>query len=210
MAALAALAVLRGWLGRLGDRRTWAPLRRSVAATVVMGVVVLVVSNLSGADHGLALLARVIGSVAVGAAVFVGVSVLLGRRAERTGRAAPDEARLVARAGPDRTGHSGPPVRTDRAGRPGRSDRQRRSLGYEGGIAYESGMGPGTGMVPPVGQLATARRPWSGSGLGPIYRAGSAPAPAPPPDDAGAGGSPGPSPYDEERPEDPDQRGPEN
>ena len=192
--ASAALAVLRGWLGRLGDRRTWAPLRRSVAATVVMGVVVLVVSNLSGADHGLALLARVIGSVAVGAAVFVGVSVLLGRRAERTGRAAPDEARLVARAGPDRTGHSGPPVRTDRAGRPGRSDRQRRSLGYEGGIAYESGMGPGTGMVPPVGQLATARRPWSGSGLGPIYRAGSAPARHRRPTTRGPAGPPAPLP----------------
>ncbi len=213
VAAVAALAVLRGWLGRLGDRRTWAPLRRSVTATVVMGVVVLVVSNLSGADHGLALLARVVGSVAVGAVVFVAVSVVLGRRAERTGRAAPDEGRLVARAGPDRTGRSGRPHHS------GRSDRQRRSLGYEGGIAYESGMGPGTGMVPPVGQLAATRRPWSGSGLGPIYRAGSTPTPTRPADGAGTGGAPGPSPYDAEGPGgpgrtgrtgDPDQQGPEN
>jgi putative peptidoglycan lipid II flippase len=177
IAAVAALAVLRGWLGRLGDTRTWAPLRRSVAATVVMGVVVLVVSNLSGADQGFALLGRVVASVAVGAVVFVAVSVGLGRRAERTGRAVPVERRLVARAGP------------------ARADLRRSSLGTEGGVAYESGMGPGTGMVPPVGQLATARRPWSGSGLGPIYPAGSPPTPAPP-----AGPPAGSLPYDAERP----------
>ena len=190
VAAVAALAVLRGWLGRLGDARTWAPLRRSVAATVVMGAVVLVVSNLSGAEHGLALFVRVVGSIAVGALVYVAVSVVLGRRVERAGRAGTDEPRLVSRAGP------------------GQVAARRRALGYEGGIAYESGMGPGTGMVPPVGQLAASRPPRTGSGLGPIYPASSGrpPDPRPPP---GSPGSTGPLPYDAERPQDPERPGPE-
>jgi len=182
----AALVVLRGWLGRLGDHRTWAPLRRSAAATVVMGVVVLVVSNLSGADHGPALLARVLGSIAVGALVFVGVSVLLAQREVRTaGRAAPAEPRLVSRSGP------------------APAEDGRRSLEFEGGIAYESGMGPGTGMVPPVGQLATERRPWSGSGLGPIYRKSDSEAPGSQGPELGGQRNDG-LPYDADDPDGPD------
>ena len=211
-AAVAGLAVLRRWLGRLGDARTWSPLRRGVAATVVMGAVVLVVSNLSGADHGVVLLARVLGSVLVGAVVYVAATFVLGRRAERAGRGGAGERRLIARAGP--------------------GDAAR---GVEGAMSYESGMGPGTGMVPPVGPLAPARRPGSGSGLGPIYRGGSrkvlgparpsrpprppgpprAPgrtgSPAPlrrvggnrPPRAPDAGGDAGPVPYDAERPDGP-------
>ena len=41
---------------------------------------VLLVSNVSGADHGVTLLARVAGAVVVGVIVFVGVVALLGRR----------------------------------------------------------------------------------------------------------------------------------
>ena len=73
-------------------------------ATVVMGVVVLVVSNLSGADHGPALFARVVGSVVVGVVVFAGVSVFLATRAERLGARRPrPHGRRPAAAG-DRGG----------------------------------------------------------------------------------------------------------
>ena len=47
-----------------------------------MGIAVLVVSNLSGATHGFALLARVVGSIAVGTVVYGAVVVALGRRHE--------------------------------------------------------------------------------------------------------------------------------
>lgn len=86
--ALAGLAVLRSWFGRLGTVTTWAPLRRVAVASVAMGLVVLVVSNLSDATAGAGLVARVIGSVAAGLIAFVGVTVVLGRRQESRRRAA--------------------------------------------------------------------------------------------------------------------------
>ncbi len=86
VAAVWGLFVLRGWLGPLGSSRTWAPLRREALATVLMGVAVLVVSNVSGAQHGFALLGRVVGSVVVGAFVYLGASIVLGQRAGRRER----------------------------------------------------------------------------------------------------------------------------
>ena len=50
--ALLGVAVLHQWFGRLGVGHTWDPLRRVAVATVAMGIVVLVVSNLSGAMSG--------------------------------------------------------------------------------------------------------------------------------------------------------------
>jgi hypothetical protein len=47
---------------------------------VAMGATVLVVSNLSGSDHGLVLAGRVLGAVVAGSAVYGGVAVVLGRR----------------------------------------------------------------------------------------------------------------------------------
>jgi putative peptidoglycan lipid II flippase len=85
--ALIGLAVLRRWFGSLGTRSTWAPLRRVGLASVAMGATVLVVSNISGAMHGVALLLRVLGSVVAGLAVYGAVAVLLGRREQlRHGR----------------------------------------------------------------------------------------------------------------------------
>ena len=52
VSALVGLAILRKWFGPLGTHALWAPLRRAVAASVAMGVVVLAVSNISGAMHG--------------------------------------------------------------------------------------------------------------------------------------------------------------
>jgi peptidoglycan biosynthesis protein MviN/MurJ (putative lipid II flippase) len=78
--AIVGLGVLRRWLGTLGGRRMWAPLRRVVAASAVMGVVVLIVSNLSGSTSTVGLLVRVVVSVLAGGAVYLGVGLFLGGR----------------------------------------------------------------------------------------------------------------------------------
>jgi putative peptidoglycan lipid II flippase len=99
--ALLGVAQLRRWFGPLGTDGTWTPLRRVGAATVAMGVVVLVVSNLSGATHGVFLLLRVVGAIVAGGAVYGAVAFVLGRRAaarqRQLARQAKQSRRLVAR-----------------------------------------------------------------------------------------------------------------
>jgi peptidoglycan biosynthesis protein MviN/MurJ (putative lipid II flippase) len=80
VAALLALAVFRQWFGRLAERETWAPLIRVAVASVPMGIVVLVVSNLSGSTTIPALLVRVIGAMLAGGLTFAAVVIWLGRR----------------------------------------------------------------------------------------------------------------------------------
>lgn len=82
VSALLALAVFRQWFGRLAERATWAPLVRVLIACVPMGIVVLVVSNVSASNSIPALLVRVGGSVVLGGLAFGAVVILLGRRAE--------------------------------------------------------------------------------------------------------------------------------
>jgi putative peptidoglycan lipid II flippase len=84
--ALCGMVLLHRWLAPLAPHGAWRPLWRVTAASAVMAVAVLVVSNLSGADHGVALWARVIGGVVVGIVVFVGAVALLGRRDARRRR----------------------------------------------------------------------------------------------------------------------------
>jgi putative peptidoglycan lipid II flippase len=98
VAALLALAVFHQWFGRLAERETWAPLVRVVIASVPMGVVVLVVSNLSASTSVAGLLARVVGSVVAGGLTFGAVVIWLGRRHD-THRRPP--SRPVGPAGPD-------------------------------------------------------------------------------------------------------------
>ncbi len=78
--ALLGLALLRQWFGRLGTAAVWAPLRRVAYSTIAMGIVVLVVSNLTSANHGNALLVRVVGSVVAGGLAYAVVAVVTGRR----------------------------------------------------------------------------------------------------------------------------------
>jgi putative peptidoglycan lipid II flippase len=101
VAALAALAVFHQWFGRLADRETWAPLGRVLIATVPMGIVVLVVSNLSGSTSVVGLLVRVTAAVVAGGLTFGAVVVWLGRRhdARRPPRPRPP-ARPVGSLGP--------------------------------------------------------------------------------------------------------------
>ena len=104
VAAVLALAVFRQWFGRLAERETWAPLWRVVVATVPMGVVVLVVSNLSGSTSVAGLLARVVGAVVAGGLTFGAVVVWLGRRHDAAAagrrRRAPARARSAPSANP--------------------------------------------------------------------------------------------------------------
>ncbi|HXR54446.1 MAG TPA: murein biosynthesis integral membrane protein MurJ [Acidimicrobiales bacterium] len=86
LAALLGVVVLRGWLGSLGGRRVWSPLRGSALSTVVMGVAVLVVSNLSGASRGFGLLVRVLVSVAVGGGAYLATAVIMANHDRRVGR----------------------------------------------------------------------------------------------------------------------------
>jgi putative peptidoglycan lipid II flippase len=78
--ALSGIALLRRWFGALGTPATWSPLRRVAWASVAMGVTVLIVSNLSGAERGVGLLLRVVGAIVAGLVVYGGVAVALGRR----------------------------------------------------------------------------------------------------------------------------------
>jgi putative peptidoglycan lipid II flippase len=82
VSALIGVGLLRRWFGHLGVPGVWDPLRRVYLATFAMGVVVLVVSNLSGSDSVVALVARVVLAVLAGAAAYGAVIFLLGRRHE--------------------------------------------------------------------------------------------------------------------------------
>lgn len=80
VAAIIGLAVLHQWFGRLGNPHCYQPLLRVLVASVAMGVVLLVVSNLSTANHGPALVARVFGSIIAGGLVYLGTISLIARR----------------------------------------------------------------------------------------------------------------------------------
>jgi hypothetical protein len=73
-------------LGHLGPPRCFRPLLRVLIASLVMGIVVLLVSNLSSALSGPALFLRVVGAIVLGAAAYVLTAAFLARRGLR-GRA---------------------------------------------------------------------------------------------------------------------------
>lgn len=105
VAAIAGIVVLRSWLGPLGTSRTWAPLRRVAFASLVMGIFIVVVSNISASNTGIALVARVGVSATLGIALYVAVSSLLARHSRRKNmgsrrtpiHVATSEARLTRR-----------------------------------------------------------------------------------------------------------------
>jgi putative peptidoglycan lipid II flippase len=89
VAALLAVTVFHQWFGRLAEPETWTPLGRVVVSSIPMGVVVLVVSNLSGSTSPAELLARVVGAVVAGGLTFGAVVVWLGRRHDGRRRPGP-------------------------------------------------------------------------------------------------------------------------
>jgi len=115
VAALLALAVVRQRIGGLGGPDLTTPVKRVLGASAAMAVTTVLAVNVSGADHGPALLGRVVLAVVVGAATYVGAAAVLGaRHARRTAGMRPDPpGATAAGAGdpPDRT-PTGPSGRT--------------------------------------------------------------------------------------------------
>jgi putative peptidoglycan lipid II flippase len=80
VAAIIGLAYLHSHLGHLGPPRCYGPLLRVLAASLAMGVVILVISNLSAGTGMLTLIERVFGSLIFGGLAYVGVISLIGRK----------------------------------------------------------------------------------------------------------------------------------
>jgi putative peptidoglycan lipid II flippase len=89
VAAVLALAVFHQWFGRLAAPETWAPLWRVAIASIPMGIVVLIVSNLSGSTSTIGLFARVVGATIAGGITFAAVVIWLGRRHDAARRRPP-------------------------------------------------------------------------------------------------------------------------
>ena len=83
VAAVAGLLLLEHWLGHLGSPGCYRPLGRICASSAVMGLVIAVVSNLSGALAGPALVARVLGAAILGAGAYLGTAALVHTRQTR-------------------------------------------------------------------------------------------------------------------------------
>ena len=81
--AIAGLILLKKWIGRLAPPRCFAPLKRIIVASIVMGLVVLTISNLSDAQSGPALVARVAASLVFGGLAYLGTTVIMGRKQVR-------------------------------------------------------------------------------------------------------------------------------
>ena len=80
VAAVLGLAYLHAHLGHLGPPRCYRALLRVVTASVAMGIVIVVFSNLSASTSLSSLMERVFGSLIVGGLAYLGVISLLGRR----------------------------------------------------------------------------------------------------------------------------------
>jgi putative peptidoglycan lipid II flippase len=89
VAAVLAYITFRNWFGAIGTAEIWAPLWRVAVASVPMGAVVLVVSNLSGSTSVLGLLARLVAASLCGLVVFGAVVIWLGRRHDTRRRTEP-------------------------------------------------------------------------------------------------------------------------
>ena len=83
VAAVLALLVIRHRIGGLGGDNLTRPIKRVVGASVVMAVVTVLAINVSSATHGIALLARVVLAVVVGAVAYLATAGIAGARAER-------------------------------------------------------------------------------------------------------------------------------
>ncbi len=125
VAAIAGILVLRSWLGPLGTSRTWAPLRRVVLASIIMGIFIAVISNISASDSGIGLVLRVGVSAILGVGLYVVISSISARRSIRSHERRPASRTpmhaAAGRLGSARRGNSGPGRRSGpRSGHSGR------------------------------------------------------------------------------------------
>jgi putative peptidoglycan lipid II flippase len=78
VAAIVALGVLRRRIGTFGGDNLTRPLKRVAGATMVMAVVTVLAVNVSGATHGIGLLARVALALAAGAGAYGAAAGMAG------------------------------------------------------------------------------------------------------------------------------------
>jgi len=126
--AVLAMRVVGGRIGGLGGEALVRPVRRVLGATLVMAVVLVLAVSVSGADHGMALLGRVVLALVAGTVAYFGAAAVLAavdRRQHRSSPAGrgrgpapsapplPPDPRPPRRAFHDRLdeGLDGPPVR---------------------------------------------------------------------------------------------------
>jgi hypothetical protein len=107
--------VIRRRVGGLGGDDLTTPVKRVVGASAVMAVATVLALNVSGANSGFGLLARVVLAVVVGVLAYVATAGFLASRHAR--RTANDRAR---RSG-TRPGATLPPSPVGRRSAPGRS-----------------------------------------------------------------------------------------
>lgn len=81
--AIVALGVLRKRIGRLGGDNLTRPLKRVAWASLVMAVITVLAVNVSGATHGVGLLARVALALGAGTGAYVATASLVGAREAR-------------------------------------------------------------------------------------------------------------------------------
>ncbi|MHB1711673.1 MAG: murein biosynthesis integral membrane protein MurJ, partial [Acidimicrobiales bacterium] len=104
VAAVVALGVLRSRIGTLGGGNLTRPLKRVAGASLVMAVVTALAVSVSGATHGIGLLARVAFALVAGTGAYVATASIAGARESRT--------RAARRSGPPTAAGPGlsPPV----------------------------------------------------------------------------------------------------
>jgi putative peptidoglycan lipid II flippase len=119
VAALLAMSVVRSRVGGLGGDDLTTPVKRVVAASAVMAVVTVLALNVSAADSGFGLLARVVLALVAGALAYGVTAGLLAARDERRTKAErsqrayrrqnPEQAPRVSRPSGSGSPASGPP-----------------------------------------------------------------------------------------------------
>jgi len=122
-AAVLALAVIRRRVGGLGGDDLTTPVKRVVGATAVMAVATVLALNVSGANSGFGLLARVVLAVVVGVAAYGATAGFLANRhsrrspADRSGRAVRRPGSPPGGAAPGRRSSAGTASRDPFRGR---------------------------------------------------------------------------------------------
>jgi putative peptidoglycan lipid II flippase len=119
VAALMALSVVRSRVGGLGGNDLTTPVKRVVVASAVMAVATVLALNVSAANSGFGLLARVVLALVAGTVAYGATAALLAARderrtmAERTQRASarrsPGPTPRVSRPSGAQSPSSGPP-----------------------------------------------------------------------------------------------------
>jgi putative peptidoglycan lipid II flippase len=92
VAAVLAVRVIGRRVGGVGGESVARPVRRVVGASAIMAVVLVLAVSVSDADHGVALLGRVVLALVAGSVAYVGAAAVLAtldRRKHRAGRPRP-------------------------------------------------------------------------------------------------------------------------